>query len=136
MVQILKGVAAAVASFLVLGTVSALWENAFFIRMVPAGEFEIILLGALSALFGGYVALHRPNCSIRAAGTGGVLGFIGVACPVCNKILLLVFGGDLLLTYFEPIRIYVAIAGVLIMAAAVRAQLARRRDEAEAPGEA
>ncbi len=38
---------------------------------------------------------------------------------MCNKILLLLFGGDLLLTYFEPVRIYVAAAGVLIAAVAV-----------------
>jgi hypothetical protein len=38
---------------------------------------------------------------------------------VCNKILLLLFGGELLLTYYEPVRIYVAAAGVLIAAVAV-----------------
>ena len=47
------------------------------------------------------------------------MGFIGIACPVCNKILLLLFGGELLLTYYEPVRIYVAAAGVLIAAVAV-----------------
>lgn len=53
------------------------------------------------------------------AGVGGVLGFLGVACPVCNKILLLLFGGELLLTYFEPVRLYVAAVGTAILAVAV-----------------
>ncbi len=135
MAQVLKGVAAAVASFLLLGTVSALWQNPVFIRMVPAGNTEIILLAALSALFGIYVAVRRASCSNLTAGTGGVLGFVGVACPVCNQILLLVFGANILLSYYEPIRIYVAAAGVLIMMAAVWTQLARRKDAVQAVGD-
>ncbi len=135
MVKVLKGVAAALVSFLLLGTVSALWENPIFFRMVPADETEIVLLGALSALLGVYVAVHRPSCSVGTAGTGGVLGFIGVACPICNKLLMLVFGADILLDYFEPIRIYVAVAGVLIMTAAVWTQVAKRRNGVQVVGD-
>jgi hypothetical protein len=115
----LKGTAVALLAFLGLGTVSALWNNPFFMRMTPVGGWEIGLLGALSALFGLYVAVRRRACADREAGAGGVLGFIGIACPVCNKILLLLFGGELLLTYFEPVRIYVAAAGTAILAVAV-----------------
>ena len=116
---VLKGIGVAVGSCVVLGTVSALWENPVFIRMVPAAGFEIVLLGLLSVLLGIYVAIRRPFCAAKTASAGGVLGFIGVACPVCNKILMLLFGGDLLLTYYEPVRIYVAAAGVLAVAVAV-----------------
>lgn len=113
--RISLGSAVAVISFVSLGTVSALWENPFFIRMTPAGGWEIALLAVLSVLLGAYMAVRRPICSMKSAGAGGLLGFLGVACPVCNKVLLLLFGGELLLTYFEPIRIYVAAAGVTIV---------------------
>ena len=113
--RILKAMAVALGSFGGLGTVSALWDNPFFIRMTPAGSWEIALLAVMSILLGVYVAIRRPICSAKAAGTGGLLGFLGVACPVCNKVLLLLFGGELLLTYFEPVRIYVAAAGVLLI---------------------
>ena len=114
-----KGILAAAIAFGLLGSVSALWDNPLFIRMTPAGDFEIVLLGAMSLLIGAYVAIRRPFCSVKMAGGGSLLGFIGVACPVCNKVLLLLFGGELLLTYFEPVRIYVAVAGTLVIAMAL-----------------
>ncbi len=131
--RILKGLAVAAASFVGLGTVAALWENPLFIRMTPTGDFEIVLLAALSILLGVYAAIRRPFCSIKAAGTGGILGFLGVACPICNKILLLLFGGELLLTYYEPARIYLAAAGVLVAAVVVaREWTLVRKQSAEA----
>ncbi len=124
----------AVGSFIVLGTVAALWENPLFVRMTPVGGFEVGLLATLSVLLGVYVVVKRPACSVTTAGAGTVLGFLGIACPVCNQILLLIFGGELLLTYFEPLRIYVAAAGVIIMGLAVLHELREgeklRRDAA------
>jgi len=129
--RITKGVIVAAVTFGVLGTVSAIWDNPLFIRMTPAGGFEIWLLSLLSILMGVFIAIRRPACSGKTAGVGGVLGFLGIACPVCNKILLLIFGGDLLLTYFEPIRIYVAALGVLIAGWAVLREW--RRDDITCP---
>ncbi len=61
--RILKGLAVALGSFVALGTVAALWENPLFIRMTPAGDIEVVLLGLLSVLLGTYVAIRRPFCS-------------------------------------------------------------------------
>ena len=117
--KLLFGATVTVTVFAMLGTISALWENPFFIRMTPADGWEISMLALLSLLSGLYVAIRRPFCSNKTVGIGGVLGFLGVACPVCNKILLLAFGSELLLTYFEPIRIQVAAIGVLLTGWAV-----------------
>jgi hypothetical protein len=113
------GTAAALAVFGLLGSVSALWANPFFIRMTPAGSLEIALLGVLAALSGLYVAIRRPACGNYTAGSGGLLGFVGIACPTCNKLFLLLVGSEALLTYFEPVRVYVAAAGVAVLAFAV-----------------
>jgi hypothetical protein len=84
-------------------------------------------------LLGIYVGIRRPFCSAKTATASGIVGFIGIACPVCNKVLLLLFGGELLLTYFEPVRIYVAGAGVLLAAAAIMHEwLLLRRQPVEA----
>ncbi len=128
------GVGVAVVSFVMLGTVAALWDNPLFIRMTPAGGWEITMLAAMSVLSGIYVAIRRPFCSLKGAGAGGILAFVGVACPVCNKILLIIFGGELLMTYFEPVRIYVAAAGALMIGAfAVREWMLTRPAAQAAP---
>lgn len=112
---LLSGVIGA-SAFAFLGTVTALWPNPFFIRMTPAAGFETAILAAQSLLTGLYLGVRRPACSPGWAGAGGVLGVLGVACPVCNKVLLLTFGAGLLLEYFEPVRIYVGLAGLAMIA--------------------
>ncbi|OFW27745.1 MAG: hypothetical protein A3H97_09020 [Acidobacteria bacterium RIFCSPLOWO2_02_FULL_65_29] len=111
--------------FVVLGTVAALWKNPLFVRMTPTGGFEIGLLLLQSVLAGVYVGLPRSPCGKRTAGTGAIVGFLGIACPVCNKVLVLLIGSALLLEYYEPVRLYVALGGAALLAAAVRLKLAR-----------
>lgn len=111
--------------FVVLGTVAALWSNPLFMRMTPTGGFEIGLLLLQSVLAGVYVGLPRSPCGKRTAGAGAIIGFLGIACPVCNKLLVLLIGSALLLEYFEPVRLYVALGGATLLAAAVWLKLAR-----------
>lgn len=114
--RLAAGAATAVLAFGALGTVTALWDNPLFIRLEPAQGFEIPLLALLAMLSGAYVTVRRPYCNTNKATGVGFLGFLGLACPVCNKILLLIFGGELLMTYFEPIRLYVTLLSIALMA--------------------
>lgn len=123
--DVARGLAVAVAMFVALGTVSALWENPLFMRMTPTSGFEITLLLLQSALAGIYVGIPRISCGKRTAGAGAIIGFLGIACPVCNKVLVLLIGSALLLEYFEPVRLYVAMAGAVLLAAAVWIKLTR-----------
>lgn len=116
----------AVVIFGVVGTVTALWPNPLFIRMTPTAGFEAWLLTAESLLMGLYFGLRSPACSMRLAGSGGVLGFLGVACPVCNKLLMLLFGGSILMTYFEPIRPMVGGLGLALALVALWLKLRQR----------
>lgn len=114
-----KGMILAVLTFAVLGTVSALWNNPFFVRMTPTTGFETTALALQAALVGVYAAIPVRGCAVKLAGAGGVANFLGIACPVCNKILMLIFGANALLTYLEPARPYLAAGGVLVTTLAV-----------------
>ena len=134
-----RSTAVAAAMFVVLGTVAALWTNPLFTRMTPAGGFEIALLLLQSVLAGVYVGLPQSPCGKRTAGAGAIIGFLGIACPVCNKLLVLLIGSALLLEYFEPVRLYVALGGAALLALAVWLKLARpecSRPEAQTGGTA
>jgi hypothetical protein len=117
--SVARGILFAIGSFLILGTAAALWPNPFFMRMTPTSGFEVALLAVQSLLLGVYLAIPMPACATKLAGIGGVANFLGVACPICNKVLLFLFGAQVLLTYLEPVRIYIAAAGALITAIAV-----------------
>ncbi len=112
--RIFSGVAATGVMFALIGTVTALWKNPFFGRMTPVQGFEIPLLAVLAVLSGVYVVVRRPLCANNAITGAGVLGFLGVACPICNKILFLMFGGEALLAYYEPIRLYLTLASIAL----------------------
>lgn len=118
-----KALLISITAILVLGTFTALWKNPFFIRMSPITIFDFLILGIESLLLGLYLSLKKKSFAIKSATTGSVLGFLGFACPVCNKILLLLFGSTLLLSYFEPIRYYVGFLGTVVIAFALYKKL-------------
>ena len=124
---LLKGGLIAALSFAALGTVTALWENPFFIRMTPTSGFEIALLLLQAIMFGIYLSIPSNHCPTKTLSAGGVLGFLGIACPVCNKILLYAFGAELLLSYLEPARVYLAVVGTLVVGLALYIKLKKQR---------
>ena len=114
-------------TFASVGTITAVWSNPLFIRMTPVAAWEFPAVLLLAVLTGVFFAVRFTACGARRAGIGGVLSFIGIACPVCNKILMLIFGGPLLLAYFDPVRPYVALAGLILLAVGIYRNIAARR---------
>ncbi|WP_210880332.1 hypothetical protein [Roseovarius autotrophicus] len=105
-------------AFIALGTASAVWINPFFVRMTPVGAWELPALALLAVLTGVFVAL--PNaCGFRRATAGGTAGFLGIACPTCNKFLMLIFGGEALMLWFDPMRPYITVGGIAVLAFAI-----------------
>jgi len=107
------------AAFLLLGTITALWNNSFFIRMTEVNGLDYIILSFESLLIGLFFGIQAPHCATKKAGIGGILGFVGFGCSVCNKILLLLFGSSFLLSYFEPVRHYAGALGLLLFSYAI-----------------
>ena len=121
--ELVKIVLISAAVFLVLGAVTAVYQNPFFQRMTPLYWFDYVFLIIESILMGLFWGMNAPVCALKKAGFGGVFGFLGFACPVCNKLLLFLFGSGILLTYFEPVRPYVGILGLLLLSFAVYKKL-------------
>ena len=108
-----------VATFLLFGTVTALWSNPFFIRMTEVSDLDYVILGFETILIGLFFGIRAQKCAVKKTGFGGIFGFLGFGCSLCNKLLLLLFGSSFLLTYFEPIRYYVGVTGILIFSFAI-----------------
>ena len=108
-----------VATFLLFGTVTALWSNPFFIRMTGVSDLDYVIISFETILIGLFFGIRAPKCAVKKAGFGGIFGFLGFGCSLCNKLLLLLFGSSFLLTYFEPIRYYVGVTGILIFSFAL-----------------
>jgi|SRR3989344_5399549 len=103
------GLGAGILFFFLSGIVTSLLPNSFFARMTPISTLDYVFLTSSSVLLGAYVGVHYykkntiKKCDTVAT-TGGVGSFLAFACPVCNKLLVLLFGATALMTYFEPYR--------------------------------
>lgn len=84
----------------------------------------------VSALLGGlllatYVDIpaDRPERATRLGMAGGLLSFLAVGCPVCNKVALLALGTTGALTWFAPVQPLLALASLALLAYALHARL-------------
>ena len=105
----LIGLAVSITFFIVFGVVTAVIPNPFFIRMITTTFLDKIFLVTSSILLGSYFAVssykkkENKTCN-RTTTSAGVGSFLAFACPVCNKLLVLIFGATILMTYLEPYR--------------------------------
>jgi hypothetical protein len=60
---------------------------------------------------------HAPGTDApsRGAVVGGILSFVAVGCPVCNKLALLALGYSGALAWFAPVQPYLAVAGIALL---------------------
>src|SRR3989338_3315261 len=119
--------------FLVIfSLITALFPNNWFIRMTPANSLDYVFLVLTSLLLGAYVSLSltekkRTKQSNASAYGGGVSGFLGFGCALCNKLLLLIFGAVGVLIYIEPYRPLIGAMGVGLMSYAVYIKLGQEK---------
>lgn len=109
---------------LVSGTVTALIKNKYFHRMISATTLDYVFLILTSLLLGIFIGLfyyHKTKskaCVVGAAG-GGIGGFIGFGCSICNKIFVLILGVTGVLTYIEPYKPIVGSVGIFFLSYAI-----------------
>ena len=102
------------SAFLLMGTMTALWSNPYFIRMTEENIWDYLILSVEALLIGLFFGILVPRCATKKTGIGGILGFFGFGCSACNKFLLLLFSSTFILTYFEPVRHCVGVLGILL----------------------
>ncbi|MEK8146484.1 hypothetical protein NKH18_50245 [Streptomyces sp. M10(2022)] len=123
--------ACALLTAVLVGVPTAVFPSPLFSRSVPVQWWNYPVL-AVTAVLAGLVLstyVRRPATPRtpesapggRLGSLGGLLSFLAVGCPVCNKVVLLLLGTSGALSYWAPLQPLVAIASAVLLAeAAVR----------------
>ncbi len=123
----LRALAWTSAIALVTGIPTVLIPNSFFSRTIPTSSWQYLIWG-LIAIVGGLTMAARKlpgqSCSVEGktvAGSG--LGYLAVACSVCNKIVISLIGVSGALSYFAPLQPVLGAGALVLMLFALRRAL-------------
>ncbi len=115
------GLAVAVLFFVVVGLVTGALDTPVLERQTPllAIDYPIwvvnaVLLGVLSGL-SVYARSRRVTQTGTAIFSGGFLAAFAVSCPLCNGLLVGLFGTAGVLNVIEPARPFINVATMLIL---------------------
>jgi hypothetical protein len=148
----LAAAVAAIGSALVLGVPTAVIPNPVFGRGIAAPAWTVPSLVVTSVLAGLLLATYVREAPVgdlaggglgglggsgtyeaptqeesRRLTAGGLLSFLAVGCPTCNKLVLLALGSSGAITWFEPVQPLLAVAGIVLLAWALRRRLTSER---------
>jgi len=97
------------------------------IEVTPWSVPVVIATSILSGmLFATYIKMEQSideDRSLKVGGAGALFSFLAVGCPVCNKLALITLGYSGAIQYFSPVQPYLAAAGILLLAYALRKRL-------------
>jgi hypothetical protein len=124
--------AATVLCALLLGLPTSLVPNPVFGRILPPEWWNYPVFAASAVLGGLILATYlKPRDSAvpreprsRLGMAGGVLSFLAVGCPVCNKLVLLALGTSGALTIWAPLQPVLALVSLVLLAVAAVRRLA------------
>lgn len=122
----------------VIGVPTAIIPNPLFHRMTPAGTWNYVSWLLPAAMFGPLLATFLvpwpQTCRVdRRLGAGGILSFLAVGCPVCNKLVVLAVGISGALDYFRPLQPLLGGISLALLGLAVWARLATLPRAARVP---
>jgi len=116
---------------LVVAVPTDLIPTPLFQRMTPVEWWNWPVAIASAVLVAVLVALPKPtSCRppTRAGIVGGALAYLAVGCPTCNHLVVLAIGASGALQWFAPLQPILALAGSVVLLAAIvhRLRLLRR----------
>ncbi|MBQ0826205.1 hypothetical protein [Streptomyces tagetis] len=127
----------ALATAVAVGVPTAVVPNPLFARSVPVQWWNHPALALTSVLAGLVLSTYvRPPVpedagtaglgdarAGRLGAVGGVLSFLAVGCPVCNKLVLVLLGASGALAYWAPLQPLVALLSLALLAEAALRRL-------------
>jgi hypothetical protein len=124
------GMLAMLGTAVLLGVPSDVIPNPWFTREIAVDAFDVVTLVCLSMLAGALAATYAiavgPTAAAGRTGVGsGLLGFVAVSCPVCNKAVVALIGTAGASGWFASLQ---PVLGALAIALAAAALLVRLRD--------
>lgn len=119
------GAGAAALAVVAIGVPTVLVPNPFFARMTPTRPRDYAVLGLTALLAGLVVATYFPAAGVACPAApaegrltlGGLLSFLAVGCPVCNKVAVLALGASGALRYFAPVQPVLGLASLALLGA-------------------
>lgn len=121
--QWIVAAAGAAATALLIGLPTDVVPNPFYRRMTPIIWWDYPVWAATALLAGlvlaTYVRRVPVDSSAGATFGGGLLSFFAVGCPICNKLVVALIGVGGALSFFAPLQLYLAAAGLALLAASL-----------------
>jgi hypothetical protein len=116
-----------IVTFLVLGIPTDIVPNPVFGRAIEPTWWSLPVLIVTSILSGlllaTYVNTNAFDRSARVGGVGGLMAYLAIGCPVCNKVVLLALGTTGAMNWFAPVQPYLGIAALGVIAYALHKRL-------------
>ncbi len=119
-----------VLTYIVIAIPTAVIANPVFGREIGVTTWSVPVLVITSILSGILFATYlrtdnylSEERSINIGSLGGLLSFLAVGCPVCNKIALIALGTSGAISYFAPIQPYLGLIGIILLLFAVQKRL-------------
>lgn len=123
--------ATALVALVALGLLSGIIPNPLVVRTLPTRPADVAVWLASAPLIGLTVATYvvrpphegHPDGGRLRLGIGGAGVYFAIACPVCNKLILLALGLSGALNVFAPIQPLIGIASLMLLAATLAYRL-------------
>ena len=119
--------AAAAAYAVGIGLLAGVIPNPVTTRILPVSAWNVLSVAVPAVLAGPLVATYLvpwpTACRVGGrAGAGGLLSFLGAACPVCNRIVVAAIGVSGATDYFRPLQPLLGAGSAVLLGLALRAR--------------
>jgi hypothetical protein len=124
----LLAAAGAALSAVALGIPTAIIPNPVFHRVIEAGPSNYLFWASTSVVTGALLATYALPRAVkdRAAEAGlggGILAYLAVGCPLCNKPVVALLGASGAVTVFQPIQPFLGALGLVLASIALAVRL-------------